>query len=798
MTQPREITERYRLERILRSTRFATVLRATDLPSGQTVVVKLIAAGAAGLIATGAARRAGIEPAFLAYTTALMAFRHPLLPAVLDSGFSSDGSAFLVLEYLEGQSFETLAGSPPARLLPLLVQAVDGLEALAARRLVHLNVAPENLLVVAAPAGEQLKLLGLGTPLFRAADSLEDTRFRAPEQRPAAVAAGERPDWRADLHSLALVACQALGVTVAFGDDPGVQMPFALSFELENAEALRRALERSLRRLPADRPSHAEVREAFLAALGAAEPPPWRDEPVAAPAAAPTRVPPAPEAAAPLVAAVPPASTPQAPAPQPAAVTPPPSQALSAPEPEPAAAGELLPSISDEVLAALMAEPAPPRPAAATGERAAPTPAAAPAPPAAGLAGLLRRPLVVGSAAAVLLLVAGAGYWLFGRQAKPAAAPRAAVAVAAKPPELPPAQRLAEAGLFLAQGDDDRARRVLRSFTPADQRALPPGGCDELRRLEQVLALATRDRLPGDLRAGLASGDLGLLRAAVAAGADQPEALDAPAARDDFARAHAAVDLYGRAEQAAARGDRAQALENLGALARQFPRLTDPLALREKAAAAVEGEAEKLVQDGRYAEALTRLAPLRASWPERAGLKERLAAYQQYDKDEQAQEALLAALPGVERRRKPYEGLESMRNVKPTPHLEARFAEARQRLEAQLAQLDQAPPQVALREGYYLEYARGTVAELGFRVTDDYQIKSVKLMARPQGGKMREVPLTKSGLGYTAQIPPSLHQNGTVEFYLTATDLSGHETSLGSPAKPLVLKRKEGFDRLIR
>ncbi|HSS50837.1 MAG TPA: hypothetical protein VLX28_18000, partial [Thermoanaerobaculia bacterium] len=102
--------------------------------------------------------------------------------------------------------------------------------------------------------------------------------------------------------------------------------------------------------------------------------------------------------------------------------------------------------------------------------------------------------------------------------------------------------------------------------------------------------------------------------------------------------------------------------------------------------------------------------------------------------------------------------------------------------------------QLVLRDGFVLDYARGTVVELSFRATDDYEVKSVKLMARPQGGKMRELPLQKTRTGYySVQIPPAFHQNETVEFYITATDTSGHETSLGSRDKPLQIKRRQGF-----
>jgi hypothetical protein len=86
------------------------------------------------------------------------------------------------------------------------------------------------------------------------------------------------------------------------------------------------------------------------------------------------------------------------------------------------------------------------------------------------------------------------------------------------------------------------------------------------------------------------------------------------------------------------------------------------------------------------------------------------------------------------------------------------------------------------------------VVELSFRATDDYQVKDVKLQASIQGGKMRELPLQKTRTGYyTVEIPPAFHQNETLEFFVVATDTSGHETYLGSRDKPLQVKRRQGF-----
>lgn len=178
-------------------------------------------------------------------------------------------------------------------------------------------------------------------------------------------------------------------------------------------------------------------------------------------------------------------------------------------------------------------------------------------------------------------------------------------------------------------------------------------------------------------------------------------------------------------------------------------------------------------------------------WSARDGLAARAAAYRRARGDEPKQAALLASIPAWERRKRPHEALDLLRSVEPTPHLRPQIEEARKRLEAQLAELDKAPPQVALRDGYSLEYSRGALVELSFRVSDDYEVRDVRLMARAPGGRMREYPLAVSRTAghYTAELPSSFHQNGTVELYLVATDISGNEGRLGTPDQPLKLTR---------
>jgi serine/threonine-protein kinase len=435
MTHFRELTDRYTLEKILRSTRGGTVLRAVDNRTGQPVAIKLVTVTSPPLLVQKA-------PELEKLGDALESLREPSLPAVTDSGFTTDGSAFLVMELLEGKTLDALSASPQ-RLLGLLAQALDGLEALARRGIAHQNLSPDNLLVVGAPPAERVKLLGLGGALFRApgAAPAETARFRAPEE--TGDAAGP-VDWRVDLASFALTACHVLGANVVPSEPPSVQMPFTLSLELANAEALGKILEQCLRRNPAERPSHQEVRDAFRLALGALQAPP----------------PAAPRPAAPLLV-VPAPAAPAAPPP---------------PEPAPPEDQELLSAIDDDILNALSA--APPAPASSGAPPAARVVpfrgagAAAAAPPPAKPNPVL-KPGVLIAVAAVLVLAAVGAFWWLSRGAAPRDAEQAsAPAVPPPPPRRPATEVLAEAQGAMADENWDGALEALGSLTAADQ-ALP-------------------------------------------------------------------------------------------------------------------------------------------------------------------------------------------------------------------------------------------------------------------------------------------------------------------------------------
>jgi serine/threonine protein kinase len=852
----REITEHYRIEKPLgahdRGDRGeGGVFRAADPLTGVPVTLKLIPmADTPPESAHDFVRAMGI----------LQAIRHPSLPALFDFGFTPDGQVFLVLEYVDGRDALALQGGSPAQILPLLTQVLDGLERMAKEGLAHHNLCPENLLVVPGPAPGRIQMAGLGTAPLRppgGRPEREAAAYAAPELgRPQEIATAP---WRADLFSLALVACRLLEARVDGGGEggdageepraPQVTLPLGVCFELEDDRALQEVLERSLHPWPEERPTFQEVRQAFGRALSGAagaralpesriflspepEADPWLPLP------APRPVPPAgdilddtnpvfPDELAPPPAPVPfPAISPPSP---PSPISPlagagepvrrdtlvvvPPLEAPPELSPEPAASP--WPVEPEPELVFLAPLPPPlvyPAPAAAV------TPAPPPSPPAARLP----RYLLWGGAAAAALVVATAvGFFaLRSREAATAAAPAppAATRVPTPAPVPPPALpavmgaagaaivpvplpgKLAAARDAFAEGKEDAARQALASLTREEEAALTPEACNVYGVLRSSLdAAAGRASRAIDFRAALKAGDLPQLVAAMKSiPAEERAAIQAdPGLRKELAAARQAVDLYQRYQRAARTGEPAALLTAAGALASAFPRFQEAAARREKTAASLEAEAETLFQTGAVDGTLERLETLRHGWPERAGLGERIARYAAEQRADQKMTGVLSAAAAAESRKRPDEGLAQLDGAKPTPRYEARFHEARARLESQLAQLDLHPPVVQLAaRAADLDFEKGADIHIPLKITDDYQVKSVTVRVRPEGGTWTELPCNRSGTDCTVEVPAAFHQNRTVELYVIATDLSGHKGQLGSPEKPQPIRRKRWYDRL--
>lgn len=257
MTQPREITESFRLDRVLKSSRSGIVFRATELATGRAAAIKLIAPSCPADLHI-------CQEQFLEAMDAWRELGPATFPVLYDFGFTPDGSAFMVMEYIEGTPIEALVGQDASRVLRLLATCVDGLSALASRGISHGNLTPQNVLVHLTPQGEEALVLGFGTAAFRvfmgeltgavlASDALE---FAAPELiDPHAGLA--RADVRSDMYSLAQVACRVLQARVATTPEQvvSVQLPPAILQVLPGAGSLCELLTRLLSPSPEARPA---------------------------------------------------------------------------------------------------------------------------------------------------------------------------------------------------------------------------------------------------------------------------------------------------------------------------------------------------------------------------------------------------------------------------------------------------------------------------------------------------------------------------------------------------------------
>jgi serine/threonine-protein kinase len=156
------LREKWRLDALLGIGGMAAVYAATHR-NGKRGAVKMLHLE---LSTNEEARRRFLREGYVAN-----AVGHPGAVSVLDDDVAEDGSVFLVMELLEGQSVESLAASRPesrlscGEVLGITEQLLDTLEAAHAKGIIHRDLKPENLFMTNEG---QVKVLDFG--LARLAD----------------------------------------------------------------------------------------------------------------------------------------------------------------------------------------------------------------------------------------------------------------------------------------------------------------------------------------------------------------------------------------------------------------------------------------------------------------------------------------------------------------------------------------------------------------------------------------------------------------------------------------------------
>jgi serine/threonine protein kinase len=219
----------------------ATVFAADNIDIGKRVAIKVLAEHLA-------ASQTVVER-FLREARAVSKIRSPHICDVYDVGRLEEGTPFLVLELLEGESlYEAMVRdrqmSPPLTLA-IVLQLCRGLAKAHEAGIVHRDLKPENVFLTVDDDGNLLvKVLDFGLAKFYdspAEPEAQARRGKAPPRltrdgavfgtpaymSPEQVRGQAAADTRADLWAVACIAYECVTGTTVWRTDEGVAMTFA-------------------------------------------------------------------------------------------------------------------------------------------------------------------------------------------------------------------------------------------------------------------------------------------------------------------------------------------------------------------------------------------------------------------------------------------------------------------------------------------------------------------------------------------------------------------------------------------
>ncbi len=828
MNQPRNILDVYVISTMLASSSKKTVYRSIDPKTQRDVVVKL-------LTSAGTSGAQPVRDRFLRTMSAMQFLSLPAFPEILDFGFTGDNSGFIVMEWIDGTNLKDLTETDPQRVIPILIQVTETIEALAMGEVHHHNLSPDNIIVQARPKGETTKIVGLGTASYfphpsliapNGHDAVND-RFIAPERRSSSEE-GSVGGSLADLYSLALVTADVLGAEVVDlgSEDPKVQFPADIRESLPDPETLENTLAGSLALDPDQRQmTFADLKNslehnstALHSPTTSSDPPPLStpdttetqelvsagtpsedktvildlsnmEEPINEDLIQTGTVSFDPNKTDPLY--VPPVADPPElpPAAEPEPELPPPP-----------------PPVPEET-------PIPGATAAPPAEETAPEVVDAPPskPPAEGQGP--QQLLIWGAVALAAMMIIGLGImglWRLSHRGKTKPQPVAVVQptpvpVAPNPeistePRIHPALETADA--LLLEGDIEGVRTILSAIPPEDIEAFSNEEAEAFQAMTNALEGSRFDSAVTDLKGGLEHGSIRMLKRGVAGvqQADAADLADRPDVPPMLKRGQNALRIHALMWKAHEAQDHRLVLEQCSAMIKALPKYSTPLKFREESALALEALSDQAFEAGHYDQARGALSPIEKYWPDRQDLSRRLSAIEGAKQKLETQRTQIAKALAVSQDGDPEAGLTILKGITPVAMLQRSHSEAVALLEKHRAELDAQPPKVAFKTEPSFEFKKKKTVTIHLIATDDHHVAGVSAFIKTaDAGSFSKIDISfDSSTGACKLIiGPKTHKNDDFLLYVEAKDDSGHTGGIGSSQKPLEFKRKKGLKALF-
>ncbi|HVJ94531.1 MAG TPA: serine/threonine-protein kinase [Labilithrix sp.] len=203
------VAGQYRIGERMGSGASGVIYEATRITDGMPVAIKLLRAATAHDVTASDRLRRESEALGLSW--------HPNVVEVIDHGHLPDGTSYLVMELLKGETLATRlkyrVRLPVREVLPIAKQVVEALVAIHAAGVVHRDLKPSNIYLVRDPEGERVKVFDFGIARVEW-EEMRITNMGAPLGTPGYMSpeqeSGLEIDHRSDIYAAGAVFYECL------------------------------------------------------------------------------------------------------------------------------------------------------------------------------------------------------------------------------------------------------------------------------------------------------------------------------------------------------------------------------------------------------------------------------------------------------------------------------------------------------------------------------------------------------------------------------------------------------------